>query len=83
VITFKRHNQIMKRVWFNKETKLWMCEWLDALGDELLPPEYVSSGAEARIWLKEIPDLDYMRRKARTVGHQYSSAMDKIFEQNP
>lgn len=82
MITFKRHNQIMKRIWFDKTQKLWLCEWLDALGDELLPPEYISSGAKARIWLKEIPDLDYMRQKARTAGKWYSSAMDKIFEKN-
>jgi hypothetical protein len=79
-MSLKIHGQILKRIWYDKEQQLWMCEWLDTLGDELLPPEYVRTGKEARIWLKEIPDLDYMRRKARTVGFQYASAMDKIFD---
>jgi len=77
---FKWHNQILKRIWFDKAQKLWMCEWLDASGDELLPPEYIHSGLEARAWLKEIPDLDCLRRRARTAGHQYWSVLDKIFE---
>lgn len=57
-----------------------MCEWLDASGDELLPPEYVHSGLEARTWLKEIPDSDCLRRRARTAGHQYWSVVEKVFE---
>lgn len=59
---------IVKEIFYDRTLRLWTMLITDHAGNALAPTDYTPDRKTARDWLREIPDVEFTRNRARVHG---------------